>query len=185
MRRQRLQERWLRDGVTALDALGGRGAVASESALLAACQVAAVRHLAALYGSVGPPPPEYDPLRAWTALQGEGSGYAEDALADSFGVCYQRGKVSLPQREAGLVELCDVVPPELHSVLVSGEGLLCSAVAADEALRAAGEACAMDPVLRRRGHDYGWFLGELFHEEIRAGRHPPPEAKRWALQFGL
>eukprot|EP00959_Pyramimonas_sp_CCMP1952_P303916 6360208-Pyramimonas_sp.AAC.1 len=60
-RQRRHQEVWLREGIAALNDLGGRGVEAPAGAP-AACQVAAVRRLAQLYGRVGPPPSDLTPL---------------------------------------------------------------------------------------------------------------------------
>ena len=67
---------------------------------------------------------------------------------------------------AGKVELLACLPPDLQHKLVGGDGLLRSVDAARAALQETGVGCALDPVLRRRGREYGSFLGELWRAGV-------------------
>ena len=113
-RRARLDEAWLCDGIRALNQIGGRGEAAREELPLSAVQRATLRRLARLYGMVGRRPDDFSPLRAFEALQGMGTGYTDDVLADGGGVVYRRGAISLP-RVAGAVSLDAAVPRHLQS----------------------------------------------------------------------
>ena len=113
-RRRRREEAWLREGVAALNMLGGRGVAPNEQAKPAACQVSAVRDLARTYGSVPPPPADHCPQRAYGVLLSSGSGY-NDSVADGGCVTYRRGAASLPQAGAGRIPLESVLPAALQS----------------------------------------------------------------------
>jgi len=164
-RRRRGQEGWLIEGLEALNDLGGGGAAVADDAPLTAAQSAAVRRLARVYGDLGAPPPGLDPLGAWTALQGNRSGYTED-VAGVARATFQRGAVSLRQGNAGEVAVEDVLPEPLQKLLGGASGFLRSSAAAAEALAAVGVARAMDVKLARRGHDYGEFIGQLCDKGI-------------------
>ena len=49
---------------------------------------------------------------------------------------------------------------------MGGDGLLRPVEAARAALQETGVGCALDPVLRRRGREYGFFLGELWRAGV-------------------
>ena len=80
-RRQRSQEKWLVEAIRALSRMGGQGGVAPLDAPLSSAQLEAVRRLAAVFGRLGKPPPDLDPLGAWKALQGNTSGYSDNSGA--------------------------------------------------------------------------------------------------------
>ena len=114
---------------------------------------------------LGAPPPGLDPLGAWTALQGNRSGYTED-VAGVARATFQRGAVSLPQGNAGEVPVETVLPEPLQKLLGGASGFLRSSAAAAEALAAVGVARTMDLKLARRGHDHGEFIGQLCDKGI-------------------
>ena len=117
-RHRRSQEVWLKEGIQALNELGGEGVAPAEHLPLNSAQRSAVGHLAKLYGDIIKPEDEIDPLRAWMALQGQRPGYTDESVADSGFAVYRRGAVSLPQEGAGKVPLENVLPPVLQSLLV-------------------------------------------------------------------
>ncbi|CAK0808368.1 unnamed protein product, partial [Prorocentrum cordatum] len=158
-RQRRHQEVWLREGIAALNDLGGRGGDAPAGAP-AACQVAAVRRLAQLYGRVGPPPSDVTPLGAWQTLQASRNGYA-DVMAESASTTYRKGAMALPRAAAGRVQLADVLPPHLQSLLSDSSQMLREPEARNFALGEAPRVCAMDPVLQRHVYQFGECLSEL------------------------
>ena len=165
-RRQRAEERWLRDGISALNCMGGAGRHVNELRTPTLAQRTAIRRLARLYGEVGELDESWDPLGAWSALQGTRPGYSDDVVAAGTSVTYRRGAVSLPQLGGGKVDLIPLRPPPLQSALVEDGGLLLPADEAAAALHSLGHACAMDPLLNQRGSDYGFFLNELMEAGI-------------------
>ncbi|CAK0823013.1 unnamed protein product, partial [Prorocentrum cordatum] len=156
-------EVWLREGIAALNDLGGRGENAPARAL-AACQVAAVRRLAQLYGRVEPPPSDLTPLGAWQTLQASRNGYA-DVMAEGASTTYRKGAMALPRAAAGRVRLVDVLPPHLQSLLSDSSQMLREPEARNFALGEAPRVCAMDPVLQQHGYQFG----ECFSELLSAG----------------
>ena len=124
LRRQRAEERWLLEGVRALNELGGDGRVVEASSRLNAVQQQPVRHLAACYGSVPADPGDLDGPGAWKAIQGVSAGYGSEDLLAGARTRYQPGKLSLPRLRAGAVDLLAMVPPAEHILLSGGAGLL-------------------------------------------------------------
>ncbi|CAK0825193.1 unnamed protein product [Prorocentrum cordatum] len=163
-RQRRHQEVWLREGIAALNDLGGRGVDAPAGAP-AACQVTAVRRLAQLYGRVEPPPSDLTPLGAWQTLQASRNGYA-DVMAEGASTTYRKGAMALPRAAAGRVRLADVLPPHLQSLLCNSSQMLREPEARNFALGEAPRVCAMDPVLQRHGYQYGECLSELLSAGI-------------------
>ena len=93
-RRQRAMERDLRGGIRALNELGAPRQLAVEERPLSQQQQRAVQHLVRNYAAVGTPPVELeDALGAWKSLQGEASGYADEASRSR--VSFEQGRVSL------------------------------------------------------------------------------------------
>ncbi|CAK0803561.1 unnamed protein product [Prorocentrum cordatum] len=159
-----LKEVWLREGIAALNDLGGRGADIPVGAPTA-CQVAAVRRLAQLYGRVEPPPSDVTPLGAWQTLQASRNGYA-DVMAEGASTTYRKGAMALPRAAAGRVRLVDVLPPHLQSLLSDSSQMLQEPEARNFALGEAPRVCAMDPVLQRHGYQLGECLSELLSAGI-------------------
>ncbi|CAK0852117.1 unnamed protein product [Prorocentrum cordatum] len=163
-RQRRHQEVWLREGIATLNDLGGRGVDAPAGAP-AACQVAAVRRLAQLYGRVEPPPSDLTPLGAWQTLQDSRNGYT-DVVAEGASTTYRKGAMELPRAAAGRARLADVLPPHLQSLLCDSSQMLREPEARNFALGEAPRVCAMDPVLQRHGYQYGECLSELLSAGI-------------------
>ena len=87
-------ERDLRGGIRALNELGAPRQLAVEERPLSQQQQRAVQHLVRNYAAVGTPPVELeDALGAWKSLQGEASGYADEASRSR--VSFEQGRVSL------------------------------------------------------------------------------------------
>ena len=101
-RRQRAEERWLRDGISALNFMGGAGRQANELRTPILARRTAIRRFARLYGEVGEPDESWDTLNAWSALQGTRPGYSDDVVAAGTSVTYRRGAASLPQLGGGI-----------------------------------------------------------------------------------
>ncbi|CAK0898689.1 unnamed protein product, partial [Prorocentrum cordatum] len=163
-RQRRQQEVWLREGIAALNDLGGRG-MDAPAGVPAARQVTAVRRLAQLYGRVEPPPSDLTPLGAWQTLQASWNGYA-DVMAEGASTTYRKGAMALPRAAAGRVRLADVLPPHLQSLLCNSSQMLREPEARNFALGEAPRVCAMGPVLQRHGYQYGECLSELLSAGI-------------------
>ena len=166
LRRCRANDRWLLDGIGALNELGGEGRSVQPDARLSGPQQSAIRRLAAAYGRVPADVDKIDDPGAWKVIQGVKAGYGAHDLSAGARACYQRGMLSLPSRQAGAVPLLGVAPPALQSLLVSGTGLLRSQDQVAELLAADGTNVAMDEKLACLGHEYGHFLLELFDKGI-------------------
>ncbi|CAK0854752.1 unnamed protein product, partial [Prorocentrum cordatum] len=163
--RCRRQERWMLEGVAALNELGGGGRAAGCGGRLSLAPRSALRHLAEVHASSPPKTEVRANQEAFQALLGLRPGYADEpAIGAKAG--YQRGKVSLPPRGAGKVDLVRLLPLHLQSALGSGRGLLRSEQGAFAALDEADVACYVDSELAQRGIDYGRFLLELFEAGI-------------------
>ena len=120
-RRMRAQEHELRQGIRALNRLGAPGKMADEARPLTGVQRQAVKHMVTQFAQQPPMPPDIDnPLRAWKALQGTGSGYA-DERADGSLTTFEPGQVSLPSGASGTVDLRSVLPSDQQNEL-DGEG---------------------------------------------------------------
>ena len=115
-RRQRSPEKWLVEAIRALNEMGGQGVEVPLDTPLTSAQFEAVRSMAAVFGRLSKPPPELDPLGAWKALQGNRSGYSDDSGVGVVLATYQRGAVSLPHSQAGLVDIEGLLPPPLQSM---------------------------------------------------------------------
>ena len=159
-RRQRAEERWLHDGISALNCMAAWVGLVrrhvDELRIPILAQRTATSRLARLYGEVGEPDESWGPLSAWSALLGTRPGYSDDVVAAGTSVTYRRGVASLPQLGGGKVDLIPLLPPCLQSALVEEGGLLLPADEAAAALHSSGHACAMDPLLNQKGSDYGF-----------------------------
>ena len=127
-------------------------------ARLVAAQAAAVRTLAAQYGRLGPPPADLDPLGAWQSLQGAASGCSFEGPGVARAV-FRKGALSLPQGAAGAVDISQLLPPPLRSLLEDEAGFLRSRADAEGELRRAAVRPALDPRLAKREGD----LGDLYN----------------------
>ncbi|CAK0911511.1 unnamed protein product, partial [Prorocentrum cordatum] len=163
--RCRRQERWMLEGVAALNELGGGGRLAGSGGRLSLAQRSALQHLGEVYAAVPPKTEDCTNQEAFQALLGLRPGYADEpAIGARAG--YQRGRVSLPSGGAGRVDLVRLLPPHLQSALESGHGLLRSEQEATAALEEADVTCYVDGKLAQRGIDYGRFLLELYDAGI-------------------
>ncbi|CAK0800855.1 unnamed protein product, partial [Prorocentrum cordatum] len=163
--RCRRQERWMLEGVAALNELGGGGRLADSGGRLSLAQRSALQHLGEVYAAVPPKTEDCTNQEAFQALLGLRPGHADEpAIGARAG--YQRGRVSLPSGGAGRVDLVRLLPPHLQSALESGHGLLRSEQEASAALEEADVACYVDGRLAQRGFDYGRFLLELYDAGI-------------------
>jgi len=165
VRRRRVQDAWLVEGITALNSLGGQDRTVARDAPLNAGQHAAVRRLAAQYGAVGPRPPGATPAGSYLAIRGEERGYGASAGAgDRVGsvAAYREDALSLPAGRAGVLPLVDAVPDHLHEAVSSGLGLLRSPSEAAEAVKGAGFVPASEPSFARRPRLRGSFLHKLY-----------------------
>ncbi|CAK0820381.1 unnamed protein product, partial [Prorocentrum cordatum] len=163
--RCRRQERWMLEGVSALNELGGGGRLADSGGRLSLAQRSALQHLGEVYAAVPPKTEDCTSQEAFQALLGLRPGYADEpAIGARAG--YQRGRVSLPSGGAGRVDLVRLLPPHLQSALESGHGLLRSEQEASAALEEADVTCYVDGKLAQRGFDYGRFLLELYDAGI-------------------
>ncbi|CAK0906122.1 unnamed protein product [Prorocentrum cordatum] len=163
--RCRRQERWMLEGVSALNELGGGGRLADSGGRLSLAQRSALQHLGEVYAAVPPKTEDCTNQEAFQALLGLRPGYADEpAIGARAG--YQRGRVSLPSGGAGRVDLVRLLPPHLQSALESGHGLLRSEQEASAALEEADVTCYVDGKLAQRGFDYGRFLLELYDAGI-------------------
>ncbi|CAK0878486.1 unnamed protein product, partial [Prorocentrum cordatum] len=163
--RCRRQERWMLEGVAALNELGGGGRLAGSGGRLSLAQRSALQHLGEVYAAVPPKTEDCTNQEAFKALLGLRPGYADEpAIGARAG--YQRGRASLLSGGAGRVDLVRLLPPHLQSALESGHGLLRSEQEATAALEEADVTCYVDGKLAQRGIDYGRFLLELYDAGI-------------------
>ena len=156
------QNRWLRDGLRSLHALGGQGRRVAPDAELTGARRAVVRRLAGLCGSVSFPDSHHDSDASWTMLQGLRPGYAE-AESEGGRAVYQPGKMSLPVGGAGRAELASIAPESLRAMLETGHGLLRDTVEVQQLFESnEGNLRYLDPKLARPGYDFGRALSGLF-----------------------
>ncbi|CAK0825378.1 unnamed protein product, partial [Prorocentrum cordatum] len=155
------QNRWLRDGLRSLSALGGQGRRVATDAALTEAQRVAVRRLAGLYGSVSFPDSHRDTYASWKALQGLRPGYAESESEGGRAVD-QPGMISLPCGGAGRVDTGSIAPGPLLKMLGAGRGVLREPAEVQSLFESRnGNLRYLDPKLARRGCDFGRSLSGL------------------------
>ncbi|CAK0888496.1 unnamed protein product, partial [Prorocentrum cordatum] len=141
--RCRRQERWMLEGVAALNELGGGGRSAGGGGHLSLARRSALQHLKGVYAAVPPRTEDCTNQEAFQAFLGLRPGYADEpAIGARAG--YQRGRVSLPSGGAGRVDLVRLLPAHLQSALESGHGSLRSEQEATAALEEADVTCYVD-----------------------------------------
>ena len=93
---------------------------------------------------------------------------------------YRQGTVKWPPRPSPLGDLLPLLPQGIRETLEHRTSILRPPEEAQAMIRDAGSACAHDPVLRKRGYDYGGLLADMWRLNLlseswaklrHAGRH--------------
>ena len=156
-------DRWLQDGIMALNDMGGRGS-RFTAARPSEAQAASVRRLRPHYQYVYRKMQHLEPEQAWRELAHVKAGYTAEvspAVGTGRVASFRDGAVKLPRGGAGHVALTAHLPAVWSEALETGAGIL-----RDEPYEVCEGTPAVDPVLRRGGYDYGRFLGELLDAGI-------------------
>ena len=128
---------------------------------LAVCQRGALLNLAKAYGRVPDISSDMSDSEAFAKLRKTRTGYSEfGAAAGDFAV-YRKGAVSLPRQRAGGVPLRGASPAPLRDILMDAHRLLRPCEQAAQAVADLNLTPAFDPVLGKRGKEYGSLLEDL------------------------
>ena len=135
-----------------------------DSTSVSEAQLQSVQRLRAQYRFVDGHLDKLDEQQAWRELVGDKGGYEPEAsglFSCGSVASFRDGAVKLPTAGAGKVQLHEHLPRALADSLLTSEGIL------------HGENCEgsftkpyVDPVLRKRGYDYGRFLQQLLDAGI-------------------
>ena len=101
------------------------------------------------------------PLESFRDLKASRGGYgSSEGISCGNSVMYQKGALKLPVGGAGRHDLIDFLPEPWSTSMIDGTGILLN-VGSVPSTPFTDIGCVVDPVLRRKGYDYGHFIGCL------------------------